>query len=69
MPKNDRRIPFNYTSADDSQIVRLLMGDDGFNRLQKSRLLSGDGPLQRPLVRFLGDMFMLGRKPFFCATI
>lgn len=64
MSKKERIIPFNYTSADDGQIIRLLIGDDAFNRLQKSRLLDRGGPLQRPLARFLGDMFMLRRNPF-----
>ena len=64
MSKNDRTIPYNYTSADDDQIVRLLIGDDGFGRLQKSRLLVKGGPQKRPLARFFGDMFMLRRNPF-----
>ena len=65
MPHSDNRnIPFNYTSADDSQIVRLLIGDEGFQRLQKSRLLSSVGPALHPLMRFFGDLFMLRRNPF-----
>jgi FAD/FMN-containing dehydrogenase/Fe-S oxidoreductase len=65
MPDSDiRRIPFNYTSADDSQVLRLLIGDAGFNRLQKSRFLKTAGPVVRPLMRFFGDMFMLLRNPF-----
>jgi FAD/FMN-containing dehydrogenase/Fe-S oxidoreductase len=59
-----RKIPYNYTSADDSQVVRLLIGDAGFIRLQKSRLLEQGGPALRPLMRFFGDMFMLQRNPF-----
>lgn len=59
-----RKIPFNYTSADDHQIVRLLIGDAGFNRLQKSRLLKTAGPAAHPLMRFFGDMFMLRRNAF-----
>lgn len=65
MPDSDnRKIPFNYTSSDDSQILRLLLGDGGFNRLQKSRFLKTAGPAARPLMRFFGDMFMLRRNPF-----
>jgi len=59
-----RKIPYNYTSADDGQIVRLLVGDGGHRRLQKSRLLKGSGPALHPLMRFFGDMFMLRRNPF-----
>jgi FAD/FMN-containing dehydrogenase/Fe-S oxidoreductase len=59
-----RRIPFNYTSADDNQIVRLLLGEAGYNRLQKSRFLKTAGPALRPLLRFFGGIFMLWRNPF-----
>ncbi len=59
-----RKIPFNYTSAEDSQVLRLLIGDDGFNRLQKSRFLKTAGPAASHLLRFFGDMFMLQRNPF-----
>ena len=61
---DSRNIPFNYTSADDHQIVRLLIGDAGFSRLQKSRLLKAAGPAVHPLLRFFGDLFMLQRNPF-----
>jgi FAD/FMN-containing dehydrogenase/Fe-S oxidoreductase len=65
MPDSDiRTIPFNYTSADDSQVLRMLLGDGGFHRLQKSRFLKTAGPAVRPLMRFFGDMFMLRRNPF-----
>ena len=64
MSKNERTIPYNYTSADDGQIIRLLVGDDAFNRLQKCRLLDRGGPFQHTLARFFGDMFMLRRNPF-----
>jgi len=65
MPHSDNRnIPFNDTSADDSQVVRLLIGDEGFQRLQKSRPLNSAGPALHPLMRFFGDLFMLRRNPF-----
>ena len=33
MIDNDtRKIPFNYTSADDRQVLRLLLGDEGYSR-------------------------------------
>ena len=65
MPDSEtRKIPFNYTSADDSQVLRLLLGDAGFGRLQKSSFLKAAGPVFRPLMRFFGDMFMLRRNPF-----
>jgi Protein of unknown function (DUF3683) len=65
MPDSDiRTIPFNYTSADDSQILRMLLGDGGFHRLQKSRFQKTAGPAARSLMRFFGDMFMLRRNPF-----
>ena len=59
-----RKIPFNYTSAEDGQIIRMILGDAGFQQLQKSRLMKGDGPAQRPLMRFFGDLFMLQRNPY-----
>jgi FAD/FMN-containing dehydrogenase/Fe-S oxidoreductase len=61
---NIRKIPFNYTSADDSQVLRLLLGDEGYSRLQKSRLLKIAGSAQHLLMRFFGDLFMLWRNPF-----
>ena len=52
MPDSDTRtIPFNYTSADDSQVLRMLLGDGGYHRLQKSRFLKTAGPAARPLMR------------------
>lgn len=59
-----RKIPFNYTSADDHQIIRLILGDRGFQQLQKSRLTRGGSPALRPLMRFFGDLFMLRRNPY-----
>ena len=59
-----RQIPFNYTSADDGQIVQLLVGDDGLKRLQRSRLLMRAGAARQPLSRFYGDLFMLHRNPY-----
>ncbi|WP_054691792.1 DUF3683 domain-containing protein, partial [Desulfosarcina cetonica] len=65
MPEYDiRKIPFNYTSADDNQIVRLLLGEEGFHQLRKSGLMKHGGPALRPLLRFFGDMFMLRRNAF-----
>ncbi|BBO84168.1 oxidoreductase [Desulfosarcina ovata subsp. sediminis] len=65
MSGNDiRKIPFNYTSADDHQIIRLIIGEAGFGQLRKSRLLKRKGPALRPLLRFFGDLFMLRRNAF-----
>ncbi len=64
MPRVRRKIPFNYTSADDRQVIVHLLGEQVYKTL--SRLEAGKitGRSSRLLHRFLGDMFILQRNPF-----
>lgn len=59
-----REIPYNYTSADDAQIIRLFMGDDVWERLERLRSKRISGRSARLLMRFMGDLFVLRRNPF-----
>ncbi|WP_035276482.1 DUF3683 domain-containing protein [Desulforegula conservatrix] len=59
-----REIPYNYTSADDAQIVKLFMGYDVWERLESLRSQRISGRSARLLMRFMGDLFVLRRNPF-----
>ncbi len=60
----NREIPYNYTSADDAQIVKHLLGKDAWYALEKLRYRRVKGRLLRLLLRFIGDIFILRRNPF-----
>ena len=60
----NREIPYNYTSADDGQIVRFLLGKQAWYALEKLRYRRVKGRLLRLLLRFIGDSFILFRNPF-----
>ncbi len=60
----NREIPYNYTSADDGQIVRFLLGNSAWYALEKLRYRRVRGKLIRLLLRFIGDSFILFRNPF-----
>ncbi len=59
-----RKIPFNYTSADDKQIIRLLFGPDLLNVIQTLELKKDTGRSSRRLYRFMGDLFIIQRNPY-----
>lgn len=59
-----REIPFNYTSADDQQVVTLLLGPEAWDILERLRGQRVTGRSARLLVRFLGEAFLLRRNPF-----
>jgi FAD/FMN-containing dehydrogenase/Fe-S oxidoreductase len=59
-----REIPYNYTSADDEQVVRILMGEKVWESLERLRARRVTGRSSRLLMRFIGDMFILRRNPF-----
>ncbi|MEW6260241.1 MAG: DUF3683 domain-containing protein [Thermodesulfobacteriota bacterium] len=65
MPLSTRRdIPFNYTSADDAQIVRFLMGEDVWYAVEKLYFRKVSGRLIRLMLRFIGDLFVIHRNPY-----
>ncbi|MFZ0430753.1 MAG: DUF3683 domain-containing protein, partial [Acidobacteriota bacterium] len=59
-----REIPFNYTSADDSLVVRLLFGDEVWETLERLRARRVTGRSARLLMRFIGELFVIHRNPF-----
>lgn len=59
-----REIPFNYTSAGDAQVVRLLLGAEAWNRLQILRGKRVTGRSARLLMRFLGEVFVHRRNAY-----
>lgn len=59
-----REIPYNYTSADDERVVRILLGDDAWARLHALRDRRVTGRSAKHLLRFVGDLFLVRRNPF-----
>ncbi|MBU2480058.1 MAG: DUF3683 domain-containing protein, partial [Proteobacteria bacterium] len=59
-----RKIPYNYTSADDDQIIRHLFGSDLLKVIQTLEPEKDTGRSSRRLYRFMGDLFIIQRNPF-----
>lgn len=59
-----REIPYNYTSADDRLIIRHLFGPAVWDNLEELRSQRITGRSARLMMRFMGDLFILGRNPF-----
>ena len=59
-----REIPYNFTSADDQLIIKLLFGPDVWESLQELRSQRITGRSARLVMRFMGDLFILRRNPF-----
>ena len=59
-----REIPYNYTSADDAQVVRYLLGQDSWLIMERLRGQRVTGRSARLLLRVLGELFVLKRNPF-----
>lgn len=59
-----REIPFNYTSADDGLVVRLILGDEAWEMLEHLRSRRVTGRSARLLMRFIGELFIIHRNPF-----
>jgi FAD/FMN-containing dehydrogenase/Fe-S oxidoreductase len=64
MTVSAREIPFNYTSADDQQVVTVLLGADAWARLEALREQRVTGRSARLLLRFMGEAWLLKRNPF-----
>ncbi len=62
--KELREIPFNYTSADDEQVIRFLLGNECWERSERLRSQRITGRSAKLMMRFLGDIFILKRNPF-----
>ncbi len=57
-------IPYNYTSADDARVIRILFDSATWYALEKMRFQRKTGRLAKLLMRFIGDIFMVRRNPF-----
>lgn len=64
MTVSAREIPFNYTSADDQQVVTVLLGAEAWERLEALRGQRVTGKSARLLLRFMGEAWLLKRNPF-----
>lgn len=64
MSNKFREIPYNYTSADDELIVKLLFGESMWKGLETLRSRRITGRSAKLLMRLMGDMFILRRNPF-----
>ncbi len=59
-----REIPYNFTSADDRLIINHLFGKAVWDDLEELRSQRITGRSARLVMRFMGDLFILGRNPF-----
>ncbi|NOX34093.1 MAG: DUF3683 domain-containing protein [Deltaproteobacteria bacterium] len=59
-----RKIPYNYTSADDKQIIKHLFGSEFYKIIKKLDPRKDTGRSARLLYRFMGDLFIIKRNPF-----
>ncbi|WP_462270416.1 DUF3683 domain-containing protein [Desulfobacter sp.] len=59
-----RKIPFNYTSAGDTQVIAHLFGNDILSTIHVLETLKGTGRSSRLLHRFMGDLFIIRRNAF-----
>ncbi|MCP3898163.1 MAG: DUF3683 domain-containing protein [Desulfobacteraceae bacterium] len=64
MAKTYREIPYNYTSAEDNQVIEHLFGTKMVKVIEKLRPKRTTGRSARLLNRFMGDMFIIERNPF-----
>jgi FAD/FMN-containing dehydrogenase/Fe-S oxidoreductase len=60
----ERKIPYNYTSAADDQIIVHLFGSDILKAVQALDAGKRTGRSARLLNRFMGDLFIIERNPF-----
>ncbi len=59
-----RKIPYNYTSANDDQVIRHLFGSDIQDAIASLDNQKNTGRSSRLLHRFMGDLFIIQRNPF-----
>ncbi len=63
-PPTHREIPYNYTSADDRQLVTHLFGPEVWTKLEELRGRRVTGRSARLLMRFFGEVAIHRRNPF-----
>jgi FAD/FMN-containing dehydrogenase/Fe-S oxidoreductase len=59
-----REIPFNYTSADDNQVISFLLGPETVGVLDELRSARVTGRSARRLMRIFGDVLIHRRNPY-----
>ncbi len=64
IPRGYREIPFNYTSADDWQVVSFLLGSEIAHILEELRERRVTGRSARLLMRFFGEILIYRRNPY-----
>jgi FAD/FMN-containing dehydrogenase/Fe-S oxidoreductase len=64
-----REIPFNYTSADDAQVVRIILGEEARRTLDRLRGQRVTGRSAKLLLRVIGELFLLRRNPYLLEEI
>ena len=64
IPRGYREIPFNYTSADDWQVMSFLMGPETALILEELRDRRVTGRSARLLMRFFGEILIYRRNPY-----
>jgi FAD/FMN-containing dehydrogenase/Fe-S oxidoreductase len=63
-PARVREIPYNYTSFSDREIVRRLLGEDGWRLVDELRSERRTGRSARMLYEVLGDIWVVERNPY-----
>ncbi|MCG8639567.1 MAG: DUF3683 domain-containing protein [Desulfobacterales bacterium] len=64
MPDPKRKIPYNYTSADDDRIIKHLFGSGLHMVIKELEKRTDTGRSSRLLHRLMGDLFILQRNAF-----
>ncbi|HUX38590.1 MAG TPA: DUF3683 domain-containing protein, partial [Rectinemataceae bacterium] len=59
-----REIPYNYTSADDRQVLVFLLGAEAWATFESLRDQRVTGRSARLLLRVLGEFFLIRRNPY-----
>jgi FAD/FMN-containing dehydrogenase/Fe-S oxidoreductase len=63
-PVRLREIPYNYTSFSDREIVRRVLGEEGWQIVEELRGERRTGRSARMLYEVLGDIWVVQRNPF-----
>lgn len=64
MGQRERKIPYNYTSAEDDQVICHLFGRTMVDSIQTLKESQITGRSARLVLRLMGDMFIIDRNPF-----
>ena len=59
-----REIPYNYTSFSDQEIVRRVLGEEGWNLISELRQERRTGRSAKMLYEVIGDIWVVERNPY-----